>query len=150
LHWVEKMRMPRLLMLAAGLVCLACVVAPAWAQPNDSNISLSAPGLLIKKPKPGPPEVKAQPQAWPRLDPGAVLCRSEADLSRLAQRRSGETVDGPVDCQIVRAPTAITIVQRASPGRTEVRTGDSQTASGWTDAWLPEKAPVGATKSAVR
>ncbi len=109
------------------------------------------PGLLIKKPKPGLPDVKSQPQAWPRLDPGAVLCRSEADLNRLAQRRSGEVVDGPVDCQIIRTPTAITIVQRAAPGRTEVRTSDAQASgSGWTDAWLPEKAPRGATSAATR
>jgi hypothetical protein len=141
--------MPRILLTAACLCAVVCV-APAVAQPNDSNISLSAPGLLVKKPKPGPPEVKSPPQAWPRLDPGAVLCRSEADLNRLSQRRSGEVVDGPVDCQIIRAPTAITIVQRAAPGRTEVRTSDTQAASsGWTDAWLPEKVPVSAT-SAVR
>ena len=107
---------------------------------QDSNISFQAPGLLIKKPPPGPPEVKGQPQAWPRLDPGSVLCRSEADLNRLGLRRAGETVNGPIDCQIVRAATGIAIVQRKGPGKTEVTTGDPK-ASGWTDAWLPEKAP---------
>lgn len=140
-----------MLLITAGLATLS-VAVPAGAQPsNDGNISLNAPGLLIKKPKPGLPDVKSQPQAWPRLDPGAVLCRSEADLNRLAQRRSGEVVDGPVDCQIIRTPTAITIVQRAAPGRTEVRTSDAQASgSGWTDAWLPEKAPRGATSAATR
>lgn len=125
------------------------ITAPAQAQSSDSNVSLAAPGFLIKKPKPGAPDVKAQPQAWPRLDPGAVLCRTEADLDRLGARRRGEPVEGSVDCQIVRAPMAITIVQRSGPGRTEVAPSDSRAASGWTDAWLPEKgnaAPASATR----
>jgi hypothetical protein len=146
---MPKMPMPSKLAIAACLAVLA-VATPAGAQPNDSNVSLNAPGFVVKKPKPGAPEVKALPQAWPRLDPGSVLCRSEADLVRLAQRRSGERVDGPVDCQIVRTPTPITIVERASPGRTEIRTNDAQSSgSSWTDAWLPDKAPSGA-KSATR
>jgi hypothetical protein len=132
------------LMIAA---CLAVVAnaAPAVAQSSDSNISFQS-GLLPKKPKPGLPDVKAQPLAWPRLDAGAVLCRSEGDLIRLAQRRAGQAVDGPVDCQIIRLATAITIVQRSGPGRTEVKPSDSQPMDlGWTDAWLPDKAPISAT-----
>jgi hypothetical protein len=134
------------LMIAA---CLAAVAnaAPAVAQSSDSNISFQS-GLLPKKPKPGLPEVKAQPLAWPRLDAGAVLCRSEADLIRLAQRRSGQAVDGAVDCQIIRLATPITIVQRNGPGRTEVKPSESQPMDlGWTDAWLPDKAPINATSA---
>jgi len=130
--------LPRVLMIGPCLAAL--VVLPVAAQPSDSNVSLNAPGFLIKKPPPGLPDVKAQPLAWPRLDPGAVLCRSEADLDRLADRRRGEPVDEPIDCQIVRVPTAITILQRKGPGRAEVASSDSK-AAGWTDAWLPERTP---------
>jgi hypothetical protein len=134
------------LMIAVGLA-VAANAAPAVAQSSDGNISFQS-GLLPKKPKPGLPDVKAQPLAWPRLDAGAVLCRSEADLNRLAQRRSGEPVDGPVDCQIIRLATPITIVQRNGPGRTEVKPSDSQPMNlGWTDAWLPDKAPITATSA---
>ena len=137
-------RVPGLLLA----VCLGgmAVAGPAHAQPsNDSNILLNAPGFLVKKPKPGLPDVKAQPQAWPRLDPGAVLCRTETDLDRLADRRRGEPVSGSVDCQVVRVTTAIAILQRKGPGKTEVKGSDLKgaTASGWTDAWLPNKAPAG-------
>ena len=128
------------------VACLGAIAVTASAQPqppNDSNISLSAPGLLIKKPRPGLPEVKPQPLAWPRLDAGSVMCRSEEDLNRLARRRGGDTVEGQADCQIVRAPTPVTIIQRKGPGRTEVKASGPQT--GWTDAWLPEKAPSGPT-----
>jgi hypothetical protein len=143
------MPMPRMLLIAVCLGTLA-IAAEAVAQSSDSNILFNAPGLLVKKPKPGPPEVRAQPLAWPRLDAGAVLCRSEADLLRLADRRRGEAVEGPVDCQILRAATSISIVQRKGLGRTEVQTTDPKAGgAGWTDAWLPEKAPsTGA--SAVR
>ena len=137
---------PKFLLVAAcaGILALG---SQARAQFSDgSNIHLDAPGILLKKPKPGGPEVKAQPLAWPRLDPGAILCRSEGDLNRLAARRAGEAVSGTVDCQIIRAPTAISITERKGPGRTAVQIADTNNAqTGWTDAWLPEKAPSLAT-----
>jgi hypothetical protein len=132
-------------MFAATVLAVA---PPAGAQPpDDSNIKFDAPGFLPKKPKPGLPDVKAQPLAWPRLDPGSVLCRTEADLDKLGARRRGEAVDGPIDCQVVRAATAISIVQRKGPGRAEVKTSDASTdgVTGWTDAWLPEKGAIGST-----
>ena len=130
--------MRRMLMIVA---CLGAFAAPASAQPADSNDLFGGGRPRVRKSKPGLPEVKAQPLAWPRLDPGAVLCRSEADLIRLAQRRSGEVADGPVDCQVVRVAIGVTIVQRKG-GRTEVKPSDAQPMeSGWTDAYLPQKAP---------
>ena len=139
--------MPRMLLIGACLGAIA-IAGPANAQPpSDSNIKFDAPGFMPKKPKAGLPEVKAQPQAWPRLDPGAVLCRTEADLEKLGARRHGEVVDGKVDCQIIRAATAISIVQRKGPGKAEVKISDpnAETATGWTDSWLPDKGKVGAT-----
>jgi hypothetical protein len=139
---------PWILLVAA---CFGAQALALCANAQDSNVLLNAPGILIKKPKPGAPDVKPQPLAWPRLDPGAVLCRSEADLNRLARRRAGEAADGPVDCQIVRAATAITIVQRKGPGQTEVKATDPKISDlGWTDAWLPEKAPPGSPPAARR
>jgi hypothetical protein len=138
-------------LLGAACLGMLATTAGALAQqppPTDSNISLSAPGLLLKKPPPGPPAVKAQPLAWPRLDAGAVLCRTEDDLDRLAARRRGEAVDGPIGCQILRVVTGITIVQRKGPGKTEVKTNDPQAGgSGWTDVWLPDKAPPRASSA---
>jgi hypothetical protein len=136
--------MRRMLIIVA---CLGAFAAPASAQPADSNVLSGGGGPMVRKPKPGVPEVKAQPLAWPRLDPGSVLCRSEADLIRLAQRRSGEVADGPVDCQVVRVAIGITIVQRKG-GRTEVKPSDAQPMeSGWTDAYLPQKAPAVVTSA---
>ena len=142
--------MPRILLIGACLAALA-IATPSGAQPpNDSNVSFDAGGLLPKKPKPsGLPDVKAQPLAWPRLDPGSVLCRTEADLAKLGARRSGVRIDGPIDCQIIRAATPISIVQRKGPGQVQVtisdRGGDAVT--GWTNAWLPDKGTVGNTSA---
>lgn len=126
---------------AGALLALACGVAAAQAQP--SNVLLDAPGLLMKKPKPGAPDVKGPPVVWPRLDPGAVFCHSADDLRRLASRRAGEDVSGPIDCQIIRAPTGIAILQREGPGMVQVQTSDPRAGGvGWTDAWLPSKEPT--------
>jgi hypothetical protein len=135
------------ILLIAACVGTLAVTAPARAQSPDSNVSFES-GILIKKLKPGAPDPKSQPLAWPRLDAGAVLCRSEADLSRLAARRSGQSVDGSVECQLIRGPTAISIVARKGPGRTEVQTTNPNAGGdGWTDAFLPDKGPSGSTSA---
>jgi hypothetical protein len=116
--------------------------APQAPPPTDSNINFG--GMLEKKkPTPVAPAVAAPPMAWPRLDPGAVLCRSEDDLARRSAILRGEQA-GPADCRPITTPTAIQIMHRAGPGRTEVQvTGRTET--GWTDAWLPASPPPGTT-----
>lgn len=138
---------PRILVFAACAGALA-LAQPAVAQPaptpppDNSNVSFDSAFLVKKKTKDGLPEVKAQPLAWPRLDAGSVLCRSEDDLTRLAARRMGQAVSGNIDCKIIRLATPITIVQRKGPGHTEVTTTEPAAGGpGWTDAWLPAKAP---------
>jgi hypothetical protein len=139
-----------MLLMGACLGTLA-LATPVNAQqpPSNSDISFDAGALALKKPKPGLPDVRAQPLAWPRLDPGAVFCRTQDDLEKLTARRSGQPVDGAIDCQIIQTPTAISIVQRSGPGRVEVQISGAKTgsSSGWTDAWLPDKAPSGATSA---
>jgi len=120
------------LLVALGLACVG-------TQASAQEIYLNAPGLLPKKPPPGAPDVKAPPSVWPRLDPGAVLCRTEADLDRIAANRSGGPGGGPADCRIIRERTGITILQRRG-GRSQVQIAGQP--PGWTDVWLPEKPPA--------
>lgn len=108
-----------------------------------SNVIIDAPGVLQKGRKADLPDVKATPQAWPRLDPGSALCKTPDDLTRLAANRAHTEGGGQANCQIMHSPTAIDIVQRAAPGRTQVRLRDRPAAIGWTDVWLPERAPAG-------
>ncbi len=125
------------------LVLLALLLSPLPAMADNENIIFDAPGLLGKGAKKGLPDVKPSPLAWPRLDPGAALCRTADDLTRLAANRARTEGGGPANCRIVQVPTAVKIVQRAGPGRTEVRLSDQPTVTGWTDVWLPEKSPSG-------
>jgi hypothetical protein len=126
----------RLVVALVGLLAICCQTAVA------QGIYLDAPGLLPKKPPAPSPDPKPPPSVWPRLDPGALLCRSEIDLDRVAANRSGGAGGGPVDCRILREPTGVTILRR-SGGRSQVRVVGQQNAGEWTDVWLPEKAPNG-------
>lgn len=139
------MRLPRVSRLALCAL-LTIPVGGALAQ----NVILDAPGLRPgDKKKQGLPEIRVPQSVWPRLDPGAVLCRSEDDLARLAANRSGGEGGGPADCRVINSPTPIQIVQRYGPGRTEVKvTGAAQT--GWTDAWLPDRAPANVGTASAR
>ena len=104
-------------------------------------------GMLAKKPEQqAAPDVAAPPAAWPRLDSGAVVCRTQADLQRHAAAMRGQPV-GSADCHLIGRATAIAIVAREGPGQTEVTiTGTGETA--WTDAWLPASPPPGTTTAA--
>jgi hypothetical protein len=144
--------MQKTLLMAACMAMLpfAAGLFATNGRAQDSNVKFDS-GLVRRPPKPGAPEVKPQPRAWPRLDPGSVLCRTEDDLGRLAARRHGEAVAGQVDCRVIRDPTAVSIVQRNGPGRTEVKvTAAPADDTGWTDAWLPQRAPPAGTTSVSR
>jgi hypothetical protein len=89
---------------------------------------------------------------WPRLDPGAVLCRTANDLAQHASAMQIRAAGGGAgtlarpDCHIVTAPTPVDIVTREGAGQTEVRlrrrtASASEGETGWTDVWLPDRAP---------
>ena len=94
-----------------------------------------------------PPEVKMAPEPWPRLDPGAVFCRTEVDLRQhlaavSARLDGGAGMPEPTGCRLIRARTGVAVVSRGGPAQTQVKLSDAAAETGWTDAFLPEK-PVG-------
>ena len=120
----------------------AAAVPAALAQ----HVILDAPGIVGEKRAPAPPPPRAQPSMWPRLDPGAVLCRTVDDLDRHAANTTARVSGGgtlAADCRIIALPTGIQILSREGLGRTQVKLSTPGNATGWTDAWLPEKAPAG-------
>lgn len=126
-----------------GLVAVAAAaIAPtAVAQ----HVIFNAPGLMGSKKKDELPPVRPQPTVWPRLDPGAVLCRTEDDLDRHAANMEAQVNGGqsqPADCKLIAQPTGIQILSREGLGRTEVKLTVPGGVTGWTDAWLPDKAPT--------
>jgi hypothetical protein len=115
--------------------------------PASAQVILDAPGLLgQKKPTPLPPAPRAPPTVWPRLDPGAVLCHTEDDLDRHASNMTARVSGGTTqstDCRIIAQPTGVQILSRQGPGRTQVKLSTQGDVTGWTDVWLPDKAPSG-------
>ena len=136
-------------MLASKLWRISLVAGAAVAIVPSSpaqHVILDAPGLLGGKKAPDPPPPRAQPTVWPRLDPGAVLCRTADDLDRHAANMTARVSGGETqaaDCRIIALPTGIQILSREGLGRTQVKLSAPGNATGWTDAWLPDKAPAG-------
>ena len=100
-------------------------------QANQQSAAPSAPTAL--------------PQAWPRLDTGAILCKSRDDLVRRQTQIAagpGVAVSGPApDCSIVQKQTGIQILDRDGPSRTRVVLTDQTKQTGWTDTYLPSTPP---------
>lgn len=131
----------------AGLLGLVLLPAALLAAaPSRAQVIVDAPGLLKQPPKQGPAAPRGAVAAWPRLDPGALLCRSQADLDRHFQainaRLAGQSFDGPApDCRLISNPTGIKILAREGPGRTKVQLDDAGHETGWTDTFLPARPP---------
>lgn len=83
----------------------------------------------------------AAKQLRTRLEPGALLCHSEEDLqghqAAVAARLDGHPTQEPGGCHRLLAVTAVSVVERHGPARTEVRLPDPAETVGWTDAVVP-------------
>jgi hypothetical protein len=92
-----------------------------------------------------PPPPTAVPEQWPRLDIGAIFCKSRDDLVRRQTQiaaGSGVAASGPApDCSIIQKQTGIQILDRDGPSRTHVVLTDQTKQTGWTDTYLPSAPP---------
>ena len=92
-----------------------------------------------------PPPPTAVPEQWPRLDTGAILCKSRDDLVRRQTQIAagpGVAVSGPApDCSIVQKETGIQVLDRDGASRTHVVLTDQTKQAGWTDTYLPSTPP---------
>ena len=97
---------------------------------------------------PAPPPPAAIPDPWPRLDIGAILCKSRDDLiTYQTQVAASPGVAAPSqasDCLVIQKRTAIQILDRDGPSRTHVVSTDAAKQTGWTNAYLPSKPPPSA------
>jgi hypothetical protein len=115
------------------------VVYLALSYPAAAQVVWDVPNIV------GPPvkfdrsTAPTRADVWPRLDPGATICKTQADLLRLAEVRRGVRGERP-NCQFIQSPTAVSIVRRAGPGQTEVSLTNQNGLDSWTDAYLPDRA----------
>ena len=117
----------------------SAVLFLALSCPASAQVIWNMQNIAVPPPKIDRTPLPARTDVWPRLDPGAVLCKTQADLTRLAESRRGVPGDRP-NCQLIQSPTAISIVKRAGPGQTEVSLTNQNSQDGWTDAYLPDRA----------
>ena len=138
---------------AAVLACLVMFPAAAWAQPAPGGAELDGErpgghGRGRHRASGGQPATPALPRLTPkpdprlRLDAGALLCRSEAGLQQhqaaVTAALDGRTGGEPSGCRFVTAMTAVAILDRHGPARTEVRLPGPPEQVGWTNAIVRE------------
>jgi hypothetical protein len=111
----------------------------ALSYPASAQVVWDMPGVIVPKVTIDRSAVPARSDVWPRLDPGAVICKTQGDLQRLVEARRGLPGERP-KCQLIQSPTAVAIVKRAGPGQTEVTLTNQNSLDGWTDAYLPDRA----------
>jgi hypothetical protein len=122
------------------LYCLMAAPRVALAQqPDDSDAggpphrhgpaSHDSDASRLPQPKPPPRQ---------RLDAGALLCHTEAQLRQhqaaIVARISGGDAPEPSGCHIVRDMVPVTVVARHGTSVTEVQLHKEPEEVGWTDA----------------
>jgi hypothetical protein len=94
-------------------------------------------------PKPSPATTSPVPvvQPRPRLEVGAVLCRSRDDLvkyqTRIADGANPTTREQTPSCNRISKQVGIQILDRDGPSRSQIVTTDESKQTGWTNAYLP-------------
>ena len=96
------------------------------------------------------PEMPALPEIWPRLEDGALICKSRDDLVRYQTQMASSASDatpGPApDCHTIRKRTGIQILAHDGPSRTQIVTTDESKETGWTNSYLPSTPPPSVAK----
>lgn len=81
------------------------------------------------------PKLKQEPLQ--RLDAGALLCKTEADLQQheaaVQARLNGNDAIEPTGCHLVQTMMAVSVVERHGLSRTQVKAGNQV---GWTDTMI--------------
>jgi hypothetical protein len=118
------------------------VMLPGLAQAqfggaSGKHSSEGKPGARpLSGPAPDPIAPKAEPRQ--RLDRGAMLCQTEADLAQhqaaIEARLDGQFAAEPVGCSPVRTMTPVKVLDRHGIARTQVKLLGKPEQIGWTDA----------------
>ena len=135
--------------LAMALLLLFGAIASAHAQiPGHAHSQKNQ--QQTPQQTPTPMDMPNVPEIWPRLENGALICKSRDDLVRYqTQIANGTTatIAGPApDCHTVRKRTGIQILDHDGPSRTQIVTTDETKETGWTNSYLPSTPPPSGAK----
>jgi len=90
------------------------------------------------------------PEIWPRLEEGALICKSRDDLVRyqtqIANGSSATTPGQAPDCHTIRKQTGIQLLAHDGPSRTQIVMTDESKETWWTNSYLPSTPPPSVAK----
>jgi hypothetical protein len=140
--------------LAISLLLLLGAMASAYAQIGRGHGGRQKDQQQTPQPtpqqSPAPTAPAAVPEPWPRLDAGALLCKSRDDLVRyqtqIADGASAATARQASGCHAIDKQTGIQILDNDGPSRTEIVTTDESKQTGWTNTYLPSTPPPSVAK----
>jgi hypothetical protein len=137
--------------LVMVLLLLFGAIASAHAQMGGGHGSRQKNQQQTPQQSATPPEMPAVPEIWPRLENGALICKSRDDLVRyqtqIANGAGAETAGQAPDCHTIRKQTGIQILAHDGPSRTQIVTTDESKETGWTNSYLPSTPPASVAKS---
>jgi hypothetical protein len=138
---------------AMALMLLLGATASAHAQFGGGHGHRQRDQQQTPQKSKAPTPLPALPEIWPRLEGGALICKSRDDLVRyqaqIANAASAATTAGQAsDCHTVSKQTGIQILDHDGPSRTQIVTTDESKETGWTNSYLPSTPPPSVAKSA--
>jgi hypothetical protein len=99
-----------------------------------------------------PTPLPAVPEIWPRLENGALVCKSRDDLVRyqtqIADSGNAATAGPGPACHTIQKQTGIQILDHDGLSRTEIVTTDDKE-TGWTNSYLPSTPPPSVAKKSA-
>ena len=135
--------------LARALLLLLCAMASAHAQIGGGHGRRQNNQQQTPQRSPAP-TTPFLPEIWPRLEEGALICKSRDDLVRyqtqLANGSNTTTLGQPPDCHTIRKQTGIQILAHDGPSRTQIFTTDGSKETWWTNSYLPSTPPPSVAK----
>jgi hypothetical protein len=136
--------------LAMALLLLLGAIASAHAQFSGTHSRQQKNQQQTPQQSPAPTETPAVPEIWPRLEDGALICKSRDDLVRYQTQMSNGASDATPgqapDCHTIRKRTGIQILAHDGPSRTQIVTTDESKETGWTNSYLPSTPPPSVAK----
>lgn len=92
------------------------------------------------------PELKPLVEPRQRLDPGALLCHTEAQLKQhqaaIMARLQGGTAPEPAGCHIISETIAVAVLHRDGQALTQVQLAGDTPQAGWTDSVVRDSDPL--------
>jgi hypothetical protein len=132
---------------AIALLSLLGAMASAHAQIGGGHGHRQRDQQQTPQNSPALTPLPAVPEIWPRLDDGALICKSRDDLVRYqTQVANGVSAGQTSKCHTIQKHTGIQILDHDGISRTQIVTTDESKETGWTNSYLPSTPPPSIAK----